>query len=110
MLPRKGEIMEEDESSGSDGESAVVTEMAIGIPSDVDNVLHSRQLAMFGPESMRRIFDSTILVSGMRGLGAEIGNLLVSYWHIKSNCIHIIIYILQPVTCFVVFFGGNCSG
>lgn len=41
--------------------------------SDIDEDLHSRQLAVYGRETMRRLFASNILVSGMQGLGAEIG-------------------------------------
>lgn len=40
---------------------------------DIDEDLHSRQLAVYGRETMRRLFASNILVSGMQGLGAEIG-------------------------------------
>lgn len=41
---------------------------------DIDEDLHSRQLAVYGRETMRRLFASSILVSGMQGLGVEIGN------------------------------------
>lgn len=40
---------------------------------DIDEDLHSRQLAVYGRETMRRLFASNILVSGMQGLGAEVG-------------------------------------
>lgn len=40
---------------------------------EIDEDLHSRQLAVYGRETMRRLFASNILVSGMQGLGAEIG-------------------------------------
>lgn len=40
---------------------------------DIDEDLHSRQLAVYGRETMRRLFASNILVSGMQGLGVEIG-------------------------------------
>jgi ubiquitin-activating enzyme E1 len=40
---------------------------------DIDEDLHSRQLAVYGRETMRRLFASNVLVSGMQGLGAEIG-------------------------------------
>ena len=42
---------------------------------DIDEDLHSRQLAVYGRETMRRLFASNVLVSGMQGLGAEIGKL-----------------------------------
>lgn len=40
---------------------------------DIDEDLHSRQLAVYGRETMRRLFVSNVLISGMQGLGAEIG-------------------------------------
>jgi len=40
---------------------------------DIDEDLHSCQLAVYGRETMRRLFASNVLVSGMQGLGAEIG-------------------------------------
>ena len=39
----------------------------------VDEDLHSRQLAVYGRESMKRMATSSILVSGLNGLGVEIG-------------------------------------
>lgn len=49
--------------------------MALGDanPTDIDEDLHSRQLAVYGRETMRRLFASNVLVSGLQGLGAEIG-------------------------------------
>lgn len=46
-------------------------------PSDIDEDLHSRQLAVYGRETMRRLFGASVLVSGMQGLGAEIGMLFL---------------------------------
>lgn len=40
---------------------------------DIDEDLHSRQLAVYGRETMRRLFASNVLISGIQGLGAEIG-------------------------------------
>lgn len=42
-------------------------------PPDIDEDLHSRQLAVYGRETMRRLFGSSVLISGMQGLGVEIG-------------------------------------
>ncbi|TVU47405.1 hypothetical protein EJB05_07005, partial [Eragrostis curvula] len=39
---------------------------------EIDEGLHSRQLAVYGRETMRRLFASNVLVSGLNGLGAEI--------------------------------------
>ncbi|GJN10598.1 hypothetical protein PR202_ga28705 [Eleusine coracana subsp. coracana] len=44
-----------------------------GAPPEIDEDLHSRQLAVYGRETMRRLFASDVLVSGLNGLGAEIG-------------------------------------
>ena len=56
--------------------ASVVQQMAFGNNSnrqEIDEDLHSRQLAVYGRETMRRLFASNVLVSGMHGLGAEIG-------------------------------------
>lgn len=42
---------------------------------EIDEDLHSRQLAVYGRETMRRLFASNVLISGMQGLGAEIGKI-----------------------------------
>lgn len=39
----------------------------------IDEDLHSRQLAVYGRESMRRMAATTVLISGLGGLGAETG-------------------------------------
>lgn len=44
-------------------------------PTEIDEDLHSRQLAVYGRETMRRLFASSVLISGINGLGAEIGEL-----------------------------------
>jgi ubiquitin-activating enzyme E1 len=59
-------------------------------PQEIDEDLHSRQLAVYGRETMRRLFASDVLVSGLNGLGAEIGlsnpfstlHFYLSQWHI----------------------------
>ncbi|KAB2071341.1 hypothetical protein ES319_A08G214900v1 [Gossypium barbadense] len=54
---------------------------------DIDEDLHSRQLAAYGRETMRRLFASNILISGMQGLGAEIAkNLILA--GVKSVTLH----------------------
>lgn len=53
----------------------------------IDEDLHSRQLAVYGREAMRRLFASNILISGMQGLGAEIAkNLILA--GVKSVTLH----------------------
>ncbi|GAA0147391.1 ubiquitin-protein ligase [Lithospermum erythrorhizon] len=54
---------------------------------EIDEDLHSRQLAVYGRETMRRLFASNILVSGMQGLGAEIAKNLVLAG-VKSVTLH----------------------
>ncbi|KAM3372313.1 hypothetical protein ACQJBY_019288 [Aegilops geniculata] len=56
-------------------------------PQEIDEDLHSRQLAVYGRETMRRLFASDVLVSGLNGLGAEIAkNLALA--GVKSVTIH----------------------
>lgn len=40
---------------------------------EIDEDLHSRQLAVYGRETMRRLFGARVLICGLQGLGAEIG-------------------------------------
>lgn len=66
-------------SSNSNGSEILVENdvsiMALGDSNagDIDEDLHSRQLAVYGRETMRRLFASNVLISGIQGLGAEIG-------------------------------------
>ncbi|XP_058075084.1 ubiquitin-activating enzyme E1 2-like isoform X2 [Magnolia sinica] len=58
-----------------------------GNPPEIDEDLHSRQLAVYGRETMRRLFASNVLVSGMQGLGVEIAkNLILA--GVKSVTLH----------------------
>lgn len=69
--------------------SVVPLTMALsnGNPPDIDEDLHSRQLAVYGRETMRRLFASNILISGVDGLGAEIAkNLILA--GVKSVTLH----------------------
>jgi ubiquitin-activating enzyme E1 len=67
-------------NSNSSGNLIAASSMAFGNskPQEIDEDLHSRQLAVYGRETMRRLFASSVLVSGMRGLGAEIGNCVLN--------------------------------
>ena len=40
---------------------------------DIDESLYSRQLYVLGHEAMKRMGASHVLISGLRGLGVEIG-------------------------------------
>ncbi|KAJ3699537.1 hypothetical protein LUZ61_003242 [Rhynchospora tenuis] len=53
----------------------------------IDEDLHSRQLAVYGRETMRRLFASNVLISGLNGLGAEIAKNLVLAG-VKSVTLH----------------------
>ena len=44
-----------------------------GAAPEIDEDLHSRQLAVYGRESMRRMAASNVLIVGVAGLGVEIG-------------------------------------
>ncbi|CAN6186275.1 unnamed protein product [Urochloa humidicola] len=58
-----------------------------GAPPEIDEDLHSRQLAVYGRDTMRRLFASDVLVSGLNGLGAEIAkNLALA--GVRSVTIH----------------------
>lgn len=55
--------------------------------SDIDEDLHSRQLAVYGRETMRKLFAANVLISGLQGLGAEIAkNLILA--GVKSVTLH----------------------
>ncbi|KAG0490532.1 hypothetical protein HPP92_007395 [Vanilla planifolia] len=56
-------------------------------PMEIDEDLHSRQLAVYGRETMRRLFASNVLVSGLQGLGVEIAKNLVLAG-VKSITLH----------------------
>ncbi|GLT71501.1 hypothetical protein SLA2020_435150 [Shorea laevis] len=68
-------------------EEAPIMALGDANPTDIDEDLHSRQLAVYGRETMRRLFASNVLVSGMQGLGAEIAkNLILA--GVKSVTLH----------------------
>ncbi|CAO2824832.1 unnamed protein product [Amaranthus hypochondriacus] len=75
------------ENSAGNTEVTITMAMGDGNPMDIDEDLHSRQLAVYGRETMRRLFGSNVLVSGMQGLGAEIAkNLILA--GVKSVTLH----------------------
>ncbi|XVE79845.1 hypothetical protein DITRI_Ditri14bG0089500 [Diplodiscus trichospermus] len=79
-------------NNSSNHSSSSVIQPTVMAPSDanhndIDEDLHSRQLAVYGRETMRRLFASNILISGMQGLGAEIAkNLILA--GVKSVTLH----------------------
>ncbi|KAH0464742.1 hypothetical protein IEQ34_004845 [Dendrobium chrysotoxum] len=54
---------------------------------EIDEDLHSRQLAVYGRETMRRLFASNVLISGLNGLGSEIAKNIVLAG-VKSLTLH----------------------
>ncbi|KAG0458597.1 hypothetical protein HPP92_023754 [Vanilla planifolia] len=68
------EVMDHEKANGKD-------------PMEIDEDLHSRQLAVYGRETMRRLFASNVLVSGIGGLGVEIAKNLVLAG-VKSITLH----------------------
>ncbi|KAH9607533.1 hypothetical protein KSS87_017463 [Heliosperma pusillum] len=100
MLPLKRPL-EGTRDADVDAEEVTVTPAAMAIgnsqvnskpseinkASEIDEDLHSRQLAVYGRETMRRLFASNVLVSGLQGLGAEIAkNLILA--GVKSVTLH----------------------
>ncbi|PON59883.1 Ubiquitin-activating enzyme E [Parasponia andersonii] len=68
-------------------EPALTMSLGDSNPADIDEDLHSRQLAVYGRDTMRRLFASNVLVSGLQGLGAEIAkNLILA--GVKSVTLH----------------------
>ncbi|OMO82887.1 Ubiquitin/SUMO-activating enzyme E1 [Corchorus capsularis] len=90
LTPDNNVTIGNNSSSRSSGGSVVEpTFMAPGDANhnDIDEDLHSRQLAVYGRETMRRLFGSNVLISGMQGLGAEIAkNLILA--GVKSVTLH----------------------
>lgn len=53
---------------------------------ELDEDLHSRQLAVYGRESMRRMAAAQVLVLGLKGLGAEVGESWAHHCSLASCC------------------------
>jgi hypothetical protein len=80
---------------------------------EIDEDLHSRQLAVYGREAMRLLFASNVLVSGLNGLGAETGAcphsisdfqcLLLGLDHLLLQCWRCCI----PFCCYQIFVTSN---
>ncbi|KAH7447147.1 hypothetical protein KP509_01G093700 [Ceratopteris richardii] len=99
MLPRKrlageelGSALKKSQSNNIKAEEEETHKfdmLSNGSPSemDIDEDLHSRQLAVYGRETMRRLFKANILVSGLHGLGVEIAkNVILA--GVKSVVLH----------------------
>ena len=72
---------------------------------EIDEDLHSRQLAVYGRETMRRLFGAHVLVSGLQGLGVEIGTNRIpdytSFRHVLLLTFPFITLFSPPRVCFV---------
>ncbi|KAH9296093.1 hypothetical protein KI387_039681, partial [Taxus chinensis] len=77
-------------ASEAPSQGVKMTATADGNPADVvhiDEDLHSRQLAVYGREVMRRLFGANVLISGLQGLGVEIAkNVILA--GVKSVTLH----------------------
>ena len=65
------EVNQAGDQKRNDPDGTMATAMAI------DEDLHSRQLAVYGRDTMRKMASAHVLVSGLRGLGVEIAKNLV---------------------------------
>lgn len=63
-------------------------------PMDIDEDLHSRQLAVYGRESMHRMSQASVLIVGAGGLGVEIGTL--------ATCLHIYVHFFCFTSCLFI--------
>jgi ubiquitin-activating enzyme E1 len=72
------EVINQDVNMAGDGNSPDV---------DIDEDLHSRQLAVYGREAMRRLFGANVLISSLQGLGVEVAkNVILA--GVKSVTLH----------------------
>lgn len=73
--------------NATNGRTGGVSPVDLRNLSDIDEDLHSRQLAVYGRETMRKLFAANVLISGLQGLGAEIAkNLILA--GVKSVTLH----------------------
>ena len=65
------------------------------VPVQIDEDLHSRQLAVYGRESMGRMANSNILILGALGLGIETGKstLPCPSWRSQRACVRSSLYL-----------------
>ncbi|KAK3147536.1 hypothetical protein QOZ80_3BG0283550 [Eleusine coracana subsp. coracana] len=81
-LGAEGMVAGEDAGGGGGGGSS----RGEGVV-EIDEDLHSRQLAVYGRETMRLLFASNVLISGLNGLGAEIAK-NIALAGVKSVTLH----------------------
>lgn len=72
MVKRPAEIQaSEDNSKKAKMATPMNVDSEAGVKIDED--LHSRQLAVYGKESMKRMANASVLIVGVKGLGVEVG-------------------------------------
>uniref|UniRef100_UPI00398E7F4A ubiquitin-like modifier-activating enzyme 1 isoform X2 n=1 Tax=Pristiophorus japonicus TaxID=55135 RepID=UPI00398E7F4A len=73
--------------AGARARADLQTMEANGNSAEIDEGLYSRQLYVLGHEAMKRMKNSSVLISGMRGLGVEIAKNII-LGGVKSVTIH----------------------
>ncbi|THG16640.1 hypothetical protein TEA_022825 [Camellia sinensis var. sinensis] len=72
--------------NGSSGNGkAPMMDLGEGKSLDIDKDLHSRQLAVYGRETTRRLSASNVLISGINWLGAEIDFDTMGHVHLAAK-------------------------
>jgi ubiquitin-activating enzyme E1 len=75
------------EHDGNNVQQQQPTGQQHNLQDDIDEGLYSRQLYVLGHDAMRRMATSSVLISGLGGLGVEIAkNVILS--GVKSVCLH----------------------
>ena len=89
MTSANGKAFEPSSNGSAANVAAAASENAGsgGAQSDIDESLYSRQLYVLGHEAMRKMAHSNVLISGMRGLGAEIAKNVI-LGGVKSVALH----------------------
>merc|ERR1719460_2800108 len=64
-------------AASANGATASSSDKAGNQQGDIDESLYSRQLYVLGHEAMRKMAQSNVLISGMRGLGVEIAKNII---------------------------------
>lgn len=74
---------------------------------EIDENLHSRQLAVYGREAMKRMATSSVLISGANGLGVEIGE---AFWSGICRRLTMEDFLTKHIiSCDFVALGRNCK-
>ena len=90
MTSSNGSALEPNESANVPNGAAASSANSATIGNqhgDIDESLYSRQLYVLGHEAMRKMAQSNVLISGMRGLGVEIAKNVI-LGGVKSIALH----------------------